>query len=317
MGKQIDNVILLYDYSDENLKICKKVFPDCVCAGICANLQMQITVPIYKSIEQAITQTFVNALFIVIKNYKKFDLDTFHNEIVKYNDYIKKIYIASICSPNINIIRSWLKKMKGFKIEFIDLMQYGFNDLYSIQMSTEMPWYCENMDEDIFTAINEVNVPRGSKILDLGTGSGHQAFYLAEMGFKVTATDISKEAFVINEDELSFSFVVDDILNTQLTDEYEYICDRGCFHNIHPESRENYVKTVHRLLNPSGMLILKSLWCRNVIPRKSQPYSLRKDMLNDYFMPYFSIVYQRETFFQGKYLERNEMPALISVFKKR
>ena len=56
-----------------------------------------------------------------------------------------------------------------------------------------MPWYNENLDFDLENELNQRNITKG-KFLDLGTGPGTQAIWLAKRGFKVIGSDLSESA---------------------------------------------------------------------------------------------------------------------------
>ncbi|MCH9657776.1 class I SAM-dependent methyltransferase [archaeon] len=64
---------------------------------------------------------------------------------------------------------------------------------YKENNTKEMPWYEENLDQDLGDEINSMNLAEG-KFLDLGTGPGTQAMQLAKLGFESTGSDISKNA---------------------------------------------------------------------------------------------------------------------------
>ena len=85
-----------------------------------------------------------------------------------------------------------------------------------------MPWYSEDLDYDLKEEIIKRNLATtnnkiSSKFLDLGTGPGTQALYLSELGFDVTASDLSEYA-IEKAEHLSnkINFIVDDILNSNL-----------------------------------------------------------------------------------------------------
>jgi SAM-dependent methyltransferase len=126
----------------------------------------------------------------------------------------------------------------------------------------EMPWYYPKLDPDVGWAMNllEVRVP---SVLDLGTSNGTQAIELARHGLDVTGTDISatavadasrraREAGLIN-----CRFLVDDVLNSQLLRQFDFVVDRGCLHVLPPDRRQDYVAAVARLVRWRGHLLLK------------------------------------------------------------
>jgi SAM-dependent methyltransferase len=65
--------------------------------------------------------------------------------------------------------------------------------MYVEQAVETMPWFHPELDADLESALDRFSIDSGS-FLDLGTGPGTQAIALAERGFRVTGTDISKTA---------------------------------------------------------------------------------------------------------------------------
>lgn len=121
----------------------------------------------------------------------------------------------------------------------------------------------DTLDTDIDTFLRRRQINNGT-VLDIGTGTGEQAVFLAQRGLTVTATDISATAIQTarQKSELyqtDVIFVVDDILDTQLTTRYDIIVDRGCFTLLTgDDSKEKYIKSVKKLLKPDGWLIVKT-----------------------------------------------------------
>ncbi|WP_448700491.1 class I SAM-dependent methyltransferase [Mucilaginibacter sp. AW1-3] len=102
----------------------------------------------------------------------------------------------------------------------------------------------------------------GCTVLDIGTGTGEQATYLAKKGFKVTATDVSalainyaKQQAVIQSAPVEF--IVDNILFTHLTRQFDMIIDRGCYSVIPVTSNLEYLQIVKKLLKPGGRFLIK------------------------------------------------------------
>jgi methylase of polypeptide subunit release factors len=60
--------------------------------------------------------------------------------------------------------------------------------LYKSQKVETMPWYNENLDDDLEEELNHKGISSG-KILDLGTGPATQAMKLAKRGFIVIGSD--------------------------------------------------------------------------------------------------------------------------------
>ncbi len=130
----------------------------------------------------------------------------------------------------------------------------------------QWPWFCPSLDPDIARYLAVQRTPN-AKVLDLGTCSGPQAIELAKLGYNVVGTDISETAIAkaLEEkaklaDDVQLEFLIDDILDSKLENEaFDYVFDRGCFHCICFFGFEDYLNTIHRILKPGGVLLLKCM----------------------------------------------------------
>jgi 2-polyprenyl-3-methyl-5-hydroxy-6-metoxy-1,4-benzoquinol methylase len=120
------------------------------------------------------------------------------------------------------------------------------------------------LDKDFAETLNLFGVMNG-KLLDIGTGLGIQAIRYAQLGFNVTATDVSPTAVEMARKNLLeegvnayfLRFVVDNILMSKLKGPYDLIIDRGCYTLLGRSMHEDYCKNVYRLLNQNGLFLLK------------------------------------------------------------
>jgi SAM-dependent methyltransferase len=124
-----------------------------------------------------------------------------------------------------------------------------------------MPWYYPRLDPDVAWAMNLLDV-RVPTVLDLGTSNGTQAIELARHGLDVTATDISPTAIAdatarAQQAGVRCRFLVDDILDTKIQGQFDFVVDRGCLHVLPPDRRKDYVASVSRLVRLRGHLFLK------------------------------------------------------------
>ena len=189
--------------------------------------------------------------------------------------------------------------------------------LYQNEPIEKMPWFYEALDHDFANTLTQLNLTQGH-LLDLGTGPGTQAIILAKMGFTVTATDISSSAIMKAtqrslEQQSKVNFIQDDILNSQLQKTFQIILDRGCFHVMHAEQRESYLKTTYRLLEPKGYLLLK---CFSYLETMAEgPYRFTPEEITAFFNPLFKIHSITASVFHGN---REPLPqALFSVLEKK
>ncbi len=161
-----------------------------------------------------------------------------------------------------------------------------------------MPWYHKELDADLEDTLNEHGIMSGT-FLDLGTGAGTQAAALAKMGFKVTGVDVAFHAILNAKNTSSRAqFVQDDVLETKLTEKFDYVFDRGCFHVIAPKNRWKYVLNVSSLMAPGGTLFLKCFSASETRVTDG-PYRFSSEQIEEIFMDEFEVEQIRETVYQG------------------
>lgn len=189
--------------------------------------------------------------------------------------------------------------------------------MYVEQAVETMPWFHPELDADLDKALDRLSIDSGS-FLDLGTGPGTQALALAERGFRVTGTDISKTAVrkaaaLTAEKGLDLVFKQDDILKTGLNKKFNCIFDRGCFHVLAPEKRGEYVKTASELLEPGGYLFLKTFSFEETM--EGGPYRFTPDEIKVLFEKRFEVVSIGESRYYGTLPTLPK--ALFCVLRKR
>ncbi len=166
-----------------------------------------------------------------------------------------------------------------------------------------MPWYREGLDHDFNDKIKELNITSGM-VLDLGSGPGTQSIALAKMGFKVTGIDISETAVKkANEkaknEGLAINFLHDDILNIHITENFDLILDRGCFHVLDPLDRQKYVNNINKLLNQNAYLLLKCFSDKE--PGSEGPHRVSHNDINKHFDRRLKIISIVDSIFIGNH----------------
>lgn len=186
--------------------------------------------------------------------------------------------------------------------------------IYDTEPVESMAWYCRELDKDLKESLDELAI-RGGKFLDIGTGPGTQALELSHRGFKVTGTDLSRGA-VERCSKLSrdIEFIEDDITRSRLRGSWDYAFDRGCFHCLEPKDRAQYVETLARVLNPHGVLFLKTFsWKQE--DWGYGPYRFTAQDIRELFSSHFELISEKETEYQGT-LPQNPK-ALFCVLKRK
>jgi len=176
-----------------------------------------------------------------------------------------------------------------------------WEQLYQEKNVESMPWFNPDLDPDLDQALTQLNL-YSSTALDLGTGPGTQAIALAQRGFQVTATDLSATAIqkaqrLAQEKGLDISWKQDDILNSTLNQEFDFVLDRGCFHVFPPERRPDYMQVVVNLIKPQGYLLLKCF--SHLETRPEGPYRFTPDEIKEIFGGQFNVLSVKETVYHG------------------
>jgi len=177
----------------------------------------------------------------------------------------------------------------------------GWDAMYQQQAIETMPWFYAELDDDLRQALDQLGLRDGSA-LDLGTGPGTQAMQLARRGFAVTAADISEAAIRLarataEAQGITVTWQQDDILATRLSGPFDLIFDRGCFHVLPPERRQDYASTVTGLLTPGGYFFLK---CFSHLQAGTQgPHRFTPEQIREIFGSRLQVRSVEETVYQG------------------
>jgi SAM-dependent methyltransferase len=170
--------------------------------------------------------------------------------------------------------------------------------VYGTSEPEKLPWHLPAFDPDLRSALEATGMRR-LKILEVGCGLGNQAWFMAQLGHDVTATDISPAAI---ERARSLHpgprFLVDDITRTELGDTFDLIVDRGCLHVLDPEAHGAYLQSLASLVRPGGLVFVKVFSQEN---RKTSfgPQRFSQLGLVRLFTGSFSLVRVQRTVYQG------------------
>lgn len=106
----------------------------------------------------------------------------------------------------------------------------------------------------------------GKKIIDIGCGTGRNAFYFSELGASVLGIDIAPTAITIAkqravENGQSISYILGDISEKFLAENQsvDLIIDILASNSLNHNERTNYLTEVHRVLKPGGFFYVRAL----------------------------------------------------------
>jgi len=175
----------------------------------------------------------------------------------------------------------------------------GWDELYASQPAEQLPWYTEAVDDDVLACFERL-APKGSFVLDIGTGLGQVAVAAAERGHHVVATDVSRRA--LEEAARRFPkqpvlWLEDDIAASRLRRRFDVAVDRGCLHLLTPEAAARYVANAATLLSPGGYLLLKTHAPEERDRHNTTPYT--REALERLFGDAFELVEEHASTFPG------------------
>ncbi|HLF29135.1 MAG TPA: methyltransferase domain-containing protein [Anaerolineae bacterium] len=106
--------------------------------------------------------------------------------------------------------------------------------------------------------------PKGGRALDIGCGTGANAVYLAQHGFRVLGIDVSRRAIALARRRAQQAGVVCELRVAnmtqldQLTDvgPFDLALDIGCFHSLSVEGRRAYAHGLRDRVVRGGMYLL-------------------------------------------------------------
>jgi len=114
--------------------------------------------------------------------------------------------------------------------------------------------------ENLCFILKALSLPRKSKLLEIGCGSGWLAIFLFLMEYDVTSTTITKDEITISNKKAKKmmnakpKFILDDITNTKIRGKFDAIILNGTFHHLKDKTRA--LKNCLKLLYEDGRLII-------------------------------------------------------------
>jgi SAM-dependent methyltransferase len=119
--------------------------------------------------------------------------------------------------------------------------------------------------DQLKTAVADGWIAPGSRCIDVGTGRGQVAAWLAEQGFDVLAADISEEATRLGSlhfghlaPRLEFRTLDVSQATEEMEGRFDFLFDRGCYHVLPVLQREVYLANLTSWARPGAKFLLFS-----------------------------------------------------------
>jgi cyclopropane fatty-acyl-phospholipid synthase-like methyltransferase len=140
-------------------------------------------------------------------------------------------------------------------------VSFRYRILYRVGFT---PWDQDHVPAELSSLVEGPIALAPGRALDVGCGTGMQAVYLAEHGWRVTGVDVVERALAqarrrAESQDVEVTWVAGDVQSLStlgLGDGFNLIHDRGCFHDLSPAARESYVRGVSELAAPGATLLL-------------------------------------------------------------
>ncbi|AFS70633.1 class I SAM-dependent methyltransferase [Exiguobacterium antarcticum] len=137
----------------------------------------------------------------------------------------------------------------------------AFWDNFYEDRTKRIPFFVDKPDENLVAYVEQTQLPL-TRVLELGSGPGRNALYLAERGSQVDAIDLAQTSIDwanerANERQLDVRFRQGNLFELSIEDgAYDFVYDSGCFHHIAPHRRHDYIRVVTDALRPGGCFAL-------------------------------------------------------------
>ena len=149
----------------------------------------------------------------------------------------------------------------------------------------------------------EQGIVRPGPAVDLGCGSGTDAIYLASKGFDVTAIDIAPTALSQAREKaeragVKVRWLLANVLSLPRLEPFQFIFDRGCYHEVRFDNAAAYVETVRRLSQPGRTRFLLLAGNPNEAPVQYAPPQVAEEDIRGDFSSLFDFEWMQETRFE-------------------
>lgn len=154
----------------------------------------------------------------------------------------------------------------------------------------DTPWNLKGVTPALIKWVQNVSV-KGLKILVPGCGHGHDAYFLAKHGAKVTAVDFSPSALKAaqaNYQHPKLTWLNADVRDLPYQDEFDRIWEYTCFCALEPSMRKDYFQSLRKVLKPGGnywgLVFLKV-----PEPENGPPFQVGFAEFKELLEPYFKV----------------------------
>lgn len=137
-----------------------------------------------------------------------------------------------------------------------------WENIYDTKPLETVSWYQPNPETSI-NFIQQFNLSKTAKIIDIGGGDSFFVDHLLDLGFEnISVLDISQSAIDRAKERLGVkaekvNWLVVDIANFEPLEQYDFWHDRAAFHFLTSENEvKNYIATAAKSISSNGILAI-------------------------------------------------------------
>ncbi len=154
------------------------------------------------------------------------------------------------------------------------------------------PWDTGRPSCQLRSYLDDADLPCGAAVLEMGSGTGTNAIFLAEKGYRVTGVELTAEALSIARQRAKAAGVVIEWVHASALDPgieqaFDLVFDRGCFHVFDPLERAKYVAVLEKITRSGSQVFLLCGNATEVTP--GGPPVLHESEIRDAFAGSFEI----------------------------
>jgi len=201
-------------------------------------------------------------------------------------------------------------------------MQVDWDQLYQ---QADTPWDNGEPSIHLKTFLAEGKV-KPCRVLELGCGTGTNAVFLAQLGFEVTAVDLSPTALrrageKANQAKVNVNFLEANV--TALPDSggpFPFVFDRGTYHHVRKIDLAGFKKVIAKMVAPSGIYLVLAGNANTGAPHDKGPPSVRAaDLSSELESDCFDLLELKQSVFDGVIIDGIDFSPLswTAVLKRR
>ncbi len=152
---------------------------------------------------------------------------------------------------------------------------------------------------------------KSGSVLDLGTGGGRNALYLAKKGFGVTALDSVKNNLVklkevAKKQNVKLKLKHADILDFNPKQKYDIVLAISSLHFLKSSRVPNIIKRIKEYTKIGGLNVITVHTKKNIKKSHHRPHLFEKNELKDYYKDWEVLEYKEELghWFKTEYMSK-------------